>query len=86
MTIGATPTPERDVSSRTITTEESGRRRTATVQAAMAPKTAANDRPPSLLLADAASGDRDYVQAVRLINQGRYDDALVALKKKLGGG
>jgi tetratricopeptide (TPR) repeat protein len=52
----------------------------ATVQAAMAPKTAANTRPPSLLLADPASGDRAYVQAVRLINQGRYDDALVALK------
>lgn len=52
----------------------------ATVQAAMAPKTAANSRPPSLLLADPASGDRAYVQAVRLINQGRYDDALVALK------
>jgi len=52
----------------------------ATVQAALAPKTAANTRPPSLLLADPASGDRSYVQAVRLINQGRYEDALVALK------
>lgn len=52
----------------------------ATVQAALAPKTAANTRPPSLLLADAASGDRAYVQAVRLINQGRYEEALVALK------
>ena len=55
----------------------------ATVQAAMAPKTAANSRPPSLLLADAASGDRAYVQAVRLINQGRYDDALVQLHAAL---
>jgi tetratricopeptide (TPR) repeat protein len=52
----------------------------ATVQAALAPKTAANTRPPSLLLADPAHGDRSYVQAVRLINQGRYEDALVALK------
>jgi tetratricopeptide (TPR) repeat protein len=52
----------------------------ATVQAAMTPKTAANIRPPSLLLADPAHGDRSYVQAVRLINQGRYDDALAALK------
>ncbi|HEX4198313.1 MAG TPA: tetratricopeptide repeat protein [Caulobacteraceae bacterium] len=52
----------------------------ATVQAAMAPKTAANTRPPSLLLVDSAHGDRSYVQAVRLINQGRYEDALAALK------
>ena len=52
----------------------------ATVQAALAPKTAANVRPPSLLLLDPAHGDSAYVQAVRLINQGRYDDALLALK------
>jgi Flp pilus assembly protein TadD len=52
----------------------------ATVQAALAPKTAANIRPPSLLLVDPARGDRSYVQAVRLINEGRYQDALVALR------
>jgi tetratricopeptide (TPR) repeat protein len=52
----------------------------ATVQAALAPKTAANTRPPSLLLVDPAGGDRSYVQAVRLINQGRYEDALAALR------
>ena len=52
----------------------------ATVQAAMTPKTAANTRPPSLLLVDPAHGDRSYVQAVRLINEGRYQDALAALK------
>jgi tetratricopeptide (TPR) repeat protein len=53
----------------------------ASVQAALAPKTAVNTiRPPSLLLADPARGDRSYVQAVRLINEGRYDDALAALR------
>lgn len=52
----------------------------ATVQAALTPKTAANARPPSLLLADSAHGDSAYVQAVRLINQGRYQDALVSLR------
>jgi tetratricopeptide (TPR) repeat protein len=52
----------------------------ATVQAAMAPKSAANLRPPSLLLVDPAHGDRSYVQAVRLINEGRYQEALVSLR------
>jgi tetratricopeptide (TPR) repeat protein len=51
----------------------------AVVQAALTPKTALNVRPPSLLL-DQAAGDRSYVQAVRLINQGRYEDALAALR------
>jgi len=36
--------------------------------------------PASLLLGDPASGDRAYVQAVRLINEKRYADALVALR------
>jgi tetratricopeptide (TPR) repeat protein len=53
----------------------------ATVEAALTPKSAANMRPPSLLLADVAHGDRSYVQAVRLINEGRYQDALTALRK-----
>ncbi len=53
----------------------------ATVQAAMTPKTAENAvRPPSLLLVDPARGDHAYVDAVRLINLGRYEDALVALR------
>jgi tetratricopeptide (TPR) repeat protein len=51
----------------------------ATVQAALSPKTAANLRPPSLLLTP-REGDSSYVQAVRLINQGRYDQALAALR------
>jgi tetratricopeptide (TPR) repeat protein len=36
--------------------------------------------PASLLLGDPAHGDRSYVQAVRLINEGRYAEALVALR------
>jgi tetratricopeptide (TPR) repeat protein len=51
----------------------------ATVEAAISPKTAANLRPPSLLLTP-RQGDTSYVQAVRLINQGRYDQALAALR------
>jgi tetratricopeptide (TPR) repeat protein len=53
----------------------------ATVEAALAPKTAAYARPPSLLLASEADGDRAYVQAVRLINQHRYDEALAQLRQ-----
>jgi tetratricopeptide (TPR) repeat protein len=56
----------------------------ATVQAALSPKTAANDlRPPSLLLVDPERGDATYVQAVRLINKGQYQDALVQLNAAL---
>jgi Tfp pilus assembly protein PilF len=50
----------------------------ATVTAALSPKTAANLRPPSLLLTPSV-GDSAYVQAVRLINQHRYDQALAQL-------
>jgi tetratricopeptide (TPR) repeat protein len=51
----------------------------ATVTAALSPKTAANLRPPSLLLTP-SQGDSAYVQAVRLINQGRYEQALAELR------
>jgi tetratricopeptide (TPR) repeat protein len=51
----------------------------ATVTAALSPKTAANLRPPSLLLTP-SQGDSAYVQAVRLINQHRYDQALAELR------
>jgi Flp pilus assembly protein TadD len=40
----------------------------------------ATKAPASLLLGDPASGDRSYVQAVHLINEKRYGDALVALR------
>ena len=45
------------------------------------PSDSATKSPASLLLTDPASGDRAYVQAVRLINQHRYADALVALRE-----
>jgi len=45
------------------------------------PANGAVKSPASLLLTDPASGDRSYVQAVRLINQHRYADALVALRQ-----
>jgi Flp pilus assembly protein TadD len=63
----------------------------AAVETAMAPPAAppagtppatdapATKTPASLLLGDPASGDRSYVQAVHLINEKRYADALVAL-------
>jgi tetratricopeptide (TPR) repeat protein len=51
----------------------------ATVTAALSPKTAANLRPPSLLLTP-SQGDSAYVRAVRLINQGRYEQALAELR------
>jgi tetratricopeptide (TPR) repeat protein len=51
------------------------------VEAAMAPAASASIKPASLLLADPAHGDRSYVQAVRLINEGRYQDALTALRE-----
>jgi len=40
----------------------------------------ATKTPASLLLGDPASGDRSYVQAVHLINERRYADALTALR------
>jgi len=51
------------------------------VEAAMTPAAAASIKPASLLFADPAHGDRSYVQAVRLINEGRYQDALTALRE-----
>jgi len=45
-----------------------------------APEAPAVKAPASLLLGDPASGDRSYVQAVHLINEKRYGDALVALR------
>ena len=51
------------------------------VQGAMAPGTSpsAELTPPSLLFATPAQGDSAYVQAVSLINEHRYPDALAAL-------
>jgi tetratricopeptide (TPR) repeat protein len=51
------------------------------VQAALSPKATASIKPPSLLFGDAAHGDLSYVQAVRLINEGRYEDALARLRE-----
>ena len=52
------------------------------VNAALTPTAAAASvAPASLLLQDPAHGDRSYVQAVRLINEGRYQDALTALRE-----
>jgi len=54
----------------------------ATPGAAGAPPAAdapATKAPASLLFSDPASGDRSYVQAVHLINEKRYADALVEL-------
>jgi tetratricopeptide (TPR) repeat protein len=51
------------------------------VEAAMTPNTAASVKPASLIFSDPAHGDRSYVQAVRLINEGRYQDALVSLRE-----
>ena len=51
------------------------------VSAALIPTGAASVAPASLLFGDPAHGDRSYVQAVRLINEGRYQDALSALRE-----
>jgi tetratricopeptide (TPR) repeat protein len=51
------------------------------VESAMAPNAAASVKPASLILSDPAKGDSAYVQAVRLINEGRYQDALVSLRE-----
>jgi tetratricopeptide (TPR) repeat protein len=50
------------------------------VESAMAPS-AATVKPASLIFGDPAHGDQSYVQAVRLINDGRYQEALVALRE-----
>jgi tetratricopeptide (TPR) repeat protein len=53
----------------------------AAVQAALAPAPGAAAAPASLLLIDPKAGDGAYVEAVRLINDHRYRDALGALDK-----
>lgn len=56
----------------------------ATVKAAMTPgagPSAANDAPSRLSLATPQAGDGAYVQAVSLINERRWDEALAALDK-----
>ena len=51
------------------------------VETAITPSAAATMKPASLILGDPAQGDSAYVQAVKLINDGRYQDALVALRE-----
>lgn len=52
----------------------------AAVQAALAAApTARLETRPSLLFASASAGDRSYLDAVGLINQGRYEDAIASL-------
>jgi tetratricopeptide (TPR) repeat protein len=51
------------------------------VESAMTPTAGASVKPASLIFGDPAHGDQSYVQAVRLINDGRYQDALVALRE-----
>ena len=48
--------------------------------AAAAGATPPGKSPISLLLTDPAQGDHAYVQAVRLVNSGRFEDAIVALQ------
>jgi tetratricopeptide (TPR) repeat protein len=54
---------------------------TAAVEGALAnPKPSArNETRSGLLFTDASTGDQSYFKAVSLINEGRYEDALVAL-------
>lgn len=52
----------------------------AAVQAALSPSGGATNAPASLLV-DPPSGDRSYILAVKLINDHRYQEALVALDK-----
>ncbi len=51
----------------------------ATVQAAVGPAPSAELTPPSLLFLDPGRGDAAYAQAVALINDRRYDQALASL-------
>ena len=53
---------------------------TALTAALGSPPQARLETQPSLLFASAAAGDRFYLDAVGLINEGRYDDAIAALK------
>ena len=53
----------------------------ASVQAALASApTARLETRPGLLFASAAEGDRSYLAAVGLINEGRYEDAIQSLR------
>jgi tetratricopeptide (TPR) repeat protein len=52
----------------------------AMVQAAVAPQPGGPIPKASLLFDSPAGGDRAYVQAVALINAGRYEDALASLR------
>lgn len=49
------------------------------VEAAIATPTAALAPPPSLLFASSATGDGAYLEAVGLINEGRYEAAIASL-------
>jgi tetratricopeptide (TPR) repeat protein len=51
------------------------------VEAALAQPSAALDGAASLLFAGAAAGDGAYLEAVGLINEGRYDAAIVSLQR-----
>jgi Tfp pilus assembly protein PilF len=53
----------------------------AAVQAALAAAPTAHlETQPSLLFANASAGDHKYVEAVGLINEGRYQDAIASLE------
>jgi tetratricopeptide (TPR) repeat protein len=52
------------------------------VSAAMSP-TAGIDQPSNLLFTSAAAGDTAYLEAVALINERRYDDAIASLRRAL---
>jgi tetratricopeptide (TPR) repeat protein len=51
------------------------------VEAAIATPTAGIDSAPSLLFASATAGDGAYLEAVGLINEGRYDAAIASLRR-----
>lgn len=54
----------------------------AAVQAALAAAPSARlETRPSLLFASASAGDRSYLQAVGMINEGRYEDAIASLHR-----
>lgn len=54
---------------------------TDAVQAAMGGQPSARLTPPPMLFGGAKAGDAAYVQAVSLVNERRYDEALAALDK-----
>jgi tetratricopeptide (TPR) repeat protein len=51
------------------------------IEAAIATPSAGLDTAPSLLFASAATGDGAYLEAVGLINEGRYDAAIASLRR-----